>query len=82
MLPIISPFPLPLGAGFLKWNKFPEPEFVNVQGAQELIPPAYVAWQAGTSNRFVVPDRQAGNRFLGSLKSLHIRDQNSILKRF
>ncbi len=27
-----------------------------------------VAWQAGTSNRVVVAARQAGNRFLGSLK--------------
>jgi hypothetical protein len=30
VLLMISPFPLPLGAGFLKWNNFPEPEFVNV----------------------------------------------------
>jgi hypothetical protein len=28
----------------------------------------YVAWQAGTSIRVVVPARQAGNRFLGSSK--------------
>jgi hypothetical protein len=27
-----------------------EPEFVNVSGAQESIPPAYVVWRAGTSN--------------------------------
>ncbi len=39
---------------------------------KESIPPAYVAWRAGTSNR-VVPARQAGNRFLGSLKGLQIR---------
>ncbi len=26
----------------------PEPEFVNVSGAQELILPTYVAWRAGT----------------------------------
>jgi len=38
-----------------------EPEFVNVQGAQESIP----------RNRF----RQAGNRFLVSLKGLQIRAQ-------
>jgi hypothetical protein len=37
------------------------------------IPPAYVAWQAGTTNRVVVPARQAGNRYLGSLKGLQIR---------
>jgi hypothetical protein len=36
---------------------------------KESIPPAYVAWQAGTSkNRVVVPACQTGNRFLGSLK--------------
>jgi hypothetical protein len=35
--------------------------------------PANVAWQAGTYNRVVVPARQAGNRFLGSLKGLQIR---------
>jgi hypothetical protein len=34
----------------------------------ESIPPAYVAWRAGATNRIIVPDRQAGNRFLGSLK--------------
>ncbi len=37
-------------------------------GAQESIPPAYVAWRDGTSNRVVVPACQAGNRFLGTLK--------------
>ncbi len=41
--------------------------------AKELIPPAYVACRAGTSNRVVVPARQAGNPFLGSLKGLQIR---------
>jgi hypothetical protein len=34
--------------------------------------PAYVAWWAGTSNGVVGPARQAGNRFLGSLKYLQI----------
>ncbi len=38
--------------------------------SKELIPPAYVAWRAGFSNRVVL---QAGNRFLGSLKGLQIR---------
>jgi hypothetical protein len=52
-----------------------EPVFVNVYGAQESIPPAYVAWWAGTTNRVVVPDCLAGNRFLGSLKGLQIRVQ-------
>jgi len=37
------------------------------------MPPAYVAWRTGTSNRVVVPARQAGNRFLGSLIGLQIR---------
>jgi hypothetical protein len=39
----------------------------------ESIPPAYVAWRAGMSNRVVVPACQARNRFLGSLKGLQIR---------
>ncbi len=33
--------------------------FVNVQGAQESISPAYVAWRASTSNRVVLLTRQA-----------------------
>ncbi len=47
---------------------------------EESIPPAYVAWRAGTTNRVVVPARQAGNRFLGSLKGLQIqvRAQTSV----
>jgi hypothetical protein len=43
-----------------------EPVFLNVYGAQESIPPAYVAWG---------PARHAGNSFLGSLKGLQIRAQ-------
>ncbi len=41
--------------------------------SEDSIPPAYVAWRAGTTNRVVVPARQAGNRFLGSFKGLQIR---------
>ncbi len=52
-----------------------EPVFVDVYGAQESISPAYVAWRVGTISRVVVPARQAGNRFLGSLKGLQIRAQ-------
>jgi hypothetical protein len=37
------------------------------------ISPGYVACRAGTINRVVVPARQAGNRFLGSLKGIQIR---------
>jgi hypothetical protein len=33
--------------------------------SKESILPAYVAWLADTSDRVVVPARQAGNRFLG-----------------
>ncbi len=40
--------------------------------SKELIPPAYVAWRAGTSIRDVVLARQAGNGFLGSLIGLQI----------
>jgi hypothetical protein len=35
--------------------------------------PADVIWRAGTSNRVLSPVRQAGNRFLGSVKGLQIR---------
>jgi hypothetical protein len=41
--------------------------------SKESIPPAYLAWWAGSANRVVVPARQAGNRFLGFLKGLQIR---------
>jgi hypothetical protein len=57
----------------------PEPVFVSVYGAQECdseesIPPAaYVAWQANMTNIIFVLARQAGNRFLASLKGLQIR---------
>ncbi len=34
--------------------------------SEKSIPPAYVAWRAGTTNRVVAPSRQAENRFLGS----------------
>jgi hypothetical protein len=43
--------------------------------SEESIQLTYVAWRAGTTNRVVVPARQAGNRFLGSLKGLQIRAQ-------
>ncbi len=36
--------------------------------SEDSIPPAYVAWRVGTTNRVVVPARQAGNRFFGLLK--------------
>ncbi len=42
---------------------------------EEAIPPAYVAWRANTTNRVIVPARQARNRFLGSLKGLQIQAQ-------
>ncbi len=41
--------------------------------SEESISPAHVAWRAGTTNSVAVPARQAGNRFLGSLKGLQIR---------
>ncbi len=53
--------------------------FVNVYGAQESIPSAYVAWRAGTTSRGFVPARQVGNRFLGSFKGLQIRAQGTDL---
>jgi hypothetical protein len=42
------------------------------------MPLAYVAWRTGTTCRVVVPIRQAGNRFLGSLKGLQIRAQATV----
>ncbi len=58
----------------------PEPEFVIFYeppgiDSKESIPPAFVAWPGGTPNKVVVPARQAGNRFPGSLKCLQIRAQ-------
>ncbi len=44
--------------------------------SEESIPPACVAWRAGTTNRAVVPAPQDGNRFLGPLKGLRIRAQD------
>ncbi len=46
--------------------------FLRSQGndSVESVPPVYVAWRAGTTNRVVVAARQAGNRFLYSLKGL------------
>jgi hypothetical protein len=41
--------------------------------SKESIPPDYVAWRAGMTNRAVVPARRAGNRFQGFLKGLKIR---------
>jgi hypothetical protein len=41
--------------------------------SEKSVSPTYVAWRAGTKNRVVVPARQAGNRFLVSLKGLQIR---------
>jgi hypothetical protein len=43
--------------------------------SEESIPPACVARRAATTDRVVVPARQDGNRFLGSLKGLQIRAQ-------
>jgi hypothetical protein len=48
---------------------------------KESMPLAYVAWRTGTTYRVVVPIRQAGNRFLGSLKGLQIRAQVPVDRR-
>jgi hypothetical protein len=55
--------------------------------SEESIPPSYVAWRAGTTNRVIVPGRQATqasgtipwNRFLGTLKRLQIRSGSNPL---
>ncbi len=36
--------------------------------SEDSSPPVYVSWRSGMKNRVVVSPRQAGNRFLGSLK--------------
>jgi hypothetical protein len=41
--------------------------------SEDSIPPAFVVRRAGTTNRVIVPARQAENRFLGSIKGLQIR---------
>ncbi len=75
--------------GFKQWpmiGRMQEPVFVNDYGAQESIPrirfrkPMYSL--AGQYNKCVVVvlARQAGNRFIGSLKGLQIRAQNSLPK--
>ncbi len=46
--------------------------------SREAILPAYVAWRASTTNRVFVPARQAGNRFLGTLKGPQIRAQKQL----
>jgi hypothetical protein len=62
-------------------NVCSEPVFVNVYGApKESIPQDYVSWRAGTTNRVAVLVRQAGNRFLGSLKDLRIPSLDHILQ--
>jgi hypothetical protein len=38
----------------------PEPEHVNVSGAKESIPTAYVAGRAGTTNRVILPTGPPG----------------------
>ncbi len=45
--------------------------------SEESILPAHVAWRASSTNRVFVRARQAGNRYLGSLKGLQIRAQRS-----
>jgi hypothetical protein len=37
----------------LKFN-LAETEFLNFEGALESIPPAYLAWRAGTANLFLL----------------------------
>ncbi len=41
--------------------------------SEESISLAHVAWGASMTIRIFVPARQAGNRYLGSLKGLQIR---------
>jgi hypothetical protein len=61
-------------------EQYTEPGFVNVYGAQESIPSAYVSWRADTTNRVLVPYRPARLHRLaetipGFVKRLQIRAQ-------
>jgi hypothetical protein len=64
MVPVVPCVPylaVTVPSHFSFWNSRGEPVFVNVYGAQESIPPAYVAWRAGATNyRVVVPARLLG----------------------
>ncbi len=58
------------------WNSFPSWNYW-ARICKRLKSPGIVskeAWRTDTSNKVVVPARQAGNRFLGSKKGLRIRD--------
>jgi hypothetical protein len=67
---VLTPPPSPLPQYYIIFR--PEPVFVNVYGAKELIPPAYVAWRADTTNKVVVPARQGWE----SIPVLHKRFTN------
>jgi hypothetical protein len=60
------------GPGIDSEKSIPGNRFREID-SEKSIPLAFVVWRAGTTNRVVVPARQAGNRFLGSLKGLQIR---------
>jgi hypothetical protein len=47
--------------------------------SDESVPPAYVAWWTGATNRVVVLARRSGNRFLGSLKGLQNTNTGSVI---
>ncbi len=74
-IPVLSPLPPPvcsvIRARICKRLRSPRID------SKESIQPAFVAWRAGTSNTIVVPARQAGNRFQGSLKG----SQRAVYKR-
>jgi hypothetical protein len=57
---------LPLWKGTLPHGQCSVPWARNCKRGPRLIPPAYVAWQAGTTNRLVVPGRQAWNQLWAS----------------
>ncbi len=46
----------------------PEPVFVNINGAQESIPPFFAAWKAGTTNRVGGVPSRPGINFWAPLK--------------
>jgi hypothetical protein len=63
-----APFFITMLSSPFSYTEFKRLRSPGIDSKESALQPAYVAWRAGTSNSVVVPARQAGNRFLGSLK--------------
>ncbi len=56
---------------------FPETVFFNLYGAQESIPPAYVAWQAGTTTLFLLGSQPPWIVLIGGQANFFLKSANS-----